>query len=73
MEPMQKHFAPETYEPRWQAFWREQGIFRAEAPSDRPSFCIMIPPPNVTGRLHMGHALQSTLQDLLTRWKRMAG
>src|SRR5687767_3512228 len=73
MEPMQKHFAPETYEPRWQAFWREQGLFRAEAPSDKPGFCIMIPPPNVTGRLHMGHALQSTLQDLLTRWKRMAG
>ena len=73
MEPMQKHFAPETHEPRWQAFWREHALFRAEAPSDKPSFCIMIPPPNVTGRLHMGHALQSALQDLLTRWKRMSG
>lgn len=49
------------------------GYFRCEVPSSKPSFCIMIPPPNVTGKLHMGHALQSTLQDLLTRWKRMQG
>jgi valyl-tRNA synthetase len=70
---MDKVFDPASYEAKWQAYWREHDLFRAEAPSDRPSFCIMIPPPNVTGRLHMGHALQSTLQDLLTRWKRMAG
>jgi valyl-tRNA synthetase len=70
---MEKVFEPGAYEAKWQSFWRERGFYRAEAPSDRPSFCIMIPPPNVTGRLHMGHALQSTLQDLLTRWKRMQG
>ncbi|HEV8631330.1 MAG TPA: valine--tRNA ligase [Thermoanaerobaculia bacterium] len=72
-EEMQKVFDPVAYEARWQRYWREGSFFRAEAPSERPSFCIMIPPPNVTGRLHMGHALQSTLQDLLTRWKRMQG
>ena len=70
---MDKVFDPASYEGKWQAYWRERELFHAEAPSERPSFCIMIPPPNVTGRLHMGHALQSTLQDLLTRWKRMSG
>jgi valyl-tRNA synthetase len=70
---MDKAFDPAGYEAKWQAYWREHELFRAEAPSDKPRFCIMIPPPNVTGRLHMGHALQSTLQDVLTRWKRMLG
>jgi len=70
---MPKVFDPASYERKWQAYWREHGFFKAEAPSEKPRFCIMIPPPNVTGRLHMGHALQSTLQDLLTRWKRMQG
>src|SRR5436190_2287441 len=70
---MDKRFDPKTYEPKWQSQWAEQGLFVCEAPSAKPSFCIMIPPPNVTGKLHMGHALQSTLQDLLVRWKRMQG
>ncbi|HVS02746.1 MAG TPA: valine--tRNA ligase [Thermoanaerobaculia bacterium] len=70
---MDKVFDPGSYEPRWQAFWRERGYFVAQAPSERRPFCIMIPPPNVTGKLHLGHALQSTLQDLLTRWRRMQG
>ncbi len=70
---MDTRFDPSSYEPKWQQFWAEGGWFVAEAPSERPPFCIMIPPPNVTGKLHIGHALQSTLQDLLTRWKRMQG
>ncbi len=70
---MDKRFDPSSYEDRWQREWAERGYFVAPAPSDRPSFCIMIPPPNVTGKLHIGHALQSTLQDLLTRWRRMQG
>ncbi|MEE8137464.1 MAG: valine--tRNA ligase [Thermoanaerobaculia bacterium] len=70
---MDKRFDPSAYERRWQEWWSEKGFFRAEAPCERRSFCIMIPPPNVTGRLHAGHALQSTIQDLLTRWKRMQG
>jgi valyl-tRNA synthetase len=70
---MDKRFEPKTYEQVWQRRWAEKGYFRAEAPSAKPSFCIMIPPPNVTGKLHVGHALQYTLQDLLTRWRRMQG
>jgi len=70
---MDKHFDPASYEKRLQEWWGENGFFEVEAPSDDTSFCIMIPPPNVTGKLHIGHALQTALQDLLTRWHRMRG
>jgi valyl-tRNA synthetase len=70
---MDKRFQPAAYEAKWQKWWMEKGFFVAAAPSEKPGFCIMIPPPNVTGTLHAGHALQSTIQDLLTRWKRMLG
>ena len=70
---MDKRFDPSSFERAWQKRWAEGGYYQAEAPSEKPSFCIMIPPPNVTGKLHIGHALQSTLQDLLVRWKRMLG
>ena len=70
---MDTRFDPRSYESRWQREWSERGWFRAPAADGRPAFCIMIPPPNVTGKLHMGHALQSTLQDLLIRWRRMQG
>lgn len=79
---MDKRFDPKSYESRWQEEWAAQGYFVCEIPaaSSTPSagaapvaYCIMIPPPNITGKLHMGHALQSTLQDLLTRWRRMQG
>ncbi len=71
---MDKRFDPASYEAKLAGVWAEQGLFRLRgAVLDRPSFCIMIPPPNVTGKLHIGHALQSTLQDLLTRWRRMQG
>ncbi|HEV8582171.1 MAG TPA: valine--tRNA ligase [Thermoanaerobaculia bacterium] len=70
---MDKRFDPAAYEQVWQRRWAERGYFRAEVPSEKPSYCIMIPPPNVTGKLHVGHALQSALQDLLTRWRRMQG
>ncbi len=70
---MDKRFDPRSYEPAWQRRWAERGFFQVDARSEKPPFCIMIPPPNVTGKLHMGHALQTTLQDLLTRWKRMRG
>ena len=53
--------------------WLDSGAFHADPASDKPPFCIVIPPPNVTGSLHMGHALNNTLQDILTRWKRMQG
>ncbi|MCB9378011.1 MAG: valine--tRNA ligase [Holophagales bacterium] len=73
MTEMEKRFDPKAYEGRWQRAWADGEYFVCPAPSDRPPYCVMIPPPNVTGKLHMGHALQSTLQDVLTRWRRMQG
>jgi valyl-tRNA synthetase len=70
---MDKRFDPKSYEGRWQREWAEKGYFVCPVPSPRVAYAIMIPPPNVTGKLHIGHALQSTLQDLLTRWRRMQG
>jgi valyl-tRNA synthetase len=60
-------------EDKWYRYWEEEGLFRGEPRSDRDPFCIVIPPPNVTGSLHMGHALNNTLQDILCRYKRMKG
>jgi valyl-tRNA synthetase len=70
---MDKSYNPGLFEQRWYAAWEERGYFRAENPSNRKRFSIVIPPPNVTGTLHMGHALQHTLHDILVRWKRMSG
>jgi len=72
-EPLAKSYAPEEFEQRWYAFWEDKGYFRADNSSQKPIFSIVIPPPNVTGSLHMGHALQHTLHDILVRWKRMKG
>ncbi len=73
MTEMEKSFEPKAFEERWQRAWADGEYFVCPAASDRPAYCVMIPPPNVTGKLHMGHALQSTLQDVLTRWRRMQG
>jgi valyl-tRNA synthetase len=70
---MEKRFDPASYEQKWQKHWAEKGYFVADACAAAEPYCIMIPPPNVTGRLHMGHALQSAIQDLLIRWRRMQG
>jgi valyl-tRNA synthetase len=70
---VETRFDPKSFEPRWQREWAARGWFVAPSEDGRASYCIMIPPPNVTGKLHMGHALQSTLQDVLTRWRRMQG
>ena len=66
-------YEPGAVEARWYGFWEENKFFRAEVKPDREPFCIVMPPPNVTGQLHMGHALDNTLQDILTRWRRMQG
>ncbi len=58
---------------RWLTFWEEHGFFHSRPDASRESFTIVIPPPNVTGALHMGHALNNTLQDVLIRWRRMQG
>ncbi len=60
-------------ESHWYKYWEEQGYFRADENSKKPPFSIVIPPPNVTGQLHMGHALNDTLQDILCRYKRLKG
>ncbi|NVJ12857.1 valine--tRNA ligase [Myxococcus sp. AM010] len=70
---LSKAYEPTEVEARRYAFWLERNYFRAEAPSDKPPFSIVLPPPNVTGSLHIGHALTATIQDILTRWKRMSG
>jgi valyl-tRNA synthetase len=68
-----KRYDPQQTEERWYQHWAERGYFHAEAEAPGEPFCIVIPPPNVTGSLHMGHALNMTLQDILIRWKRMDG
>ena len=65
-------YNPKETEDKWLKLWKDQNIFHA-APSKKPPFTIVIPPPNVTGILHMGHALNNTLQDILIRYKRMNG
>lgn len=72
-EILPKGYEPKETEEKWYRYWEEKKLFRAEAKSDRKPFCIVIPPPNVTGSLHMGHALNNTLQDILCRYKRMKG
>lgn len=66
-------YEPQAVEEKWYRFWEEQRLFHAEVDRDKQPFSIVIPPPNVTGQLHMGHALDNTLQDILIRWHRMRG
>lgn len=66
-------YAPEQVEEKWYRFWEEGGFFRTGVDPEKKPFCIVMPPPNVTGELHMGHALDNTLQDVLIRWRRMQG
>ena len=65
-------YSPESIEQKWYDFWIEENLFHSE-PDDREPYCIVIPPPNVTGMLHMGHMLNNTLQDVLMRRARMQG
>ena len=66
-------YHPEETEARWYKYWEESGFFKADRHTGKPPHVIMMPPPNVTGALHMGHALQDTLQDAITRIRRMQG
>ena len=70
---MNKNFDPSEIETKWYKFWEESGFFEAKPESNKDTFCIMIPPPNVTGTLHMGHGFQNALIDTLIRFKRMNG
>jgi valyl-tRNA synthetase len=68
-----KAYSPHKVEKRWYQFWEENGLFAADEKSSQKSYSIVIPPPNVTGVLHMGHALNNTLQDILCRYRRLRG
>ena len=70
---MDSLYKPEGVEERWQRVWEEEGHYAADPDPSRESFVIALPPPNVTGELHMGHALNASIQDLLIRWHRMRG
>ena len=66
-------YNPKQIEDKWYETWEQAGAFHADVKSDKEPFTIVIPPPNITGKLHMGHALDETLQDILIRYKRMQG
>ncbi len=70
---LEKAYDPRQVEERWYRFWTEKGYFHAAVDHPGSPFCIVIPPPNVTGSLHLGHALNNTIQDILIRWRRMQG
>ena len=73
MAELDKTFDPHTIEARWYPVWEERGYFAPDYDAPGDPYCIMLPPPNVTGSLHMGHAFQHTLMDALTRYHRMLG
>lgn len=70
-DPFHKAYIPKVVESAWGDWWEKEGFFRPEYNSGKQTFVIPIPPPNVTGKLHCGHALATTLQDILVRWHRM--
>ncbi|MBF0511551.1 MAG: valine--tRNA ligase [Candidatus Omnitrophica bacterium] len=73
MMELSSKYNPQETQDKWLQFWKDENIFHAKPDADKKPFTIVIPPPNVTGILHMGHALNNTLQDILVRYKRMNG
>src|SRR6195256_2753354 len=73
MSEISKAYEPQSVEDKWYDFWLKQGCFTADPKSAKPAYSIVIPPPNVTGMLHMGHVLNNTIQDILSRKARMDG
>ncbi len=70
---LEKAYDPSPVEEKWSDFWIKEGLFTPRVPSSGKRFSMVLPPPNVTGKLHMGHALCFTLPDIITRWRRMQG
>ncbi|HSU44238.1 MAG TPA: class I tRNA ligase family protein, partial [Casimicrobiaceae bacterium] len=68
-----KSFEPHAIEAKWYPIWESRGYFEPRYEPGAPAYCIQLPPPNVTGTLHMGHAFQQTLMDVLIRYHRMRG
>src|SRR5690625_4488949 len=73
LENLPKTYNPKDFEDRLYKYWEDNGHFIAPVDENKEPFTIMMPPPNVTGSLHMGHALNNTIQDILIRWKRLEG
>jgi valyl-tRNA synthetase len=73
MTELAKSFEPKDIEARWAPLWEHSGVYRPTLDTAKPSFCVQLPPPNVTGTLHMGHAFNQTIMDSLTRYHRMSG
>ena len=73
MANLPKTYTPQEIEGKWYQFWQKNDYFHAEATSEKSPYAIVIPPPNITGSLHIGHALDNMLQDCLIRWRRMQG
>ncbi|MDP7556736.1 MAG: valine--tRNA ligase [Nitrospinaceae bacterium] len=73
MDQLEKVYSPKEVEERWGKYWEDNRLYHGDETSTKGPFSIVIPPPNITGTLHIGHAFNSTLQDILTRWKRMQG
>lgn len=70
---MKQSYQPDQIEKKWYQFWEENNLFKPSGDTSKPAYCIVIPPPNITGSLHMGHAFQDTIMDLLIRYNRMLG
>ena len=70
---MPKGYSPPAVEAAWYDWWEQCGFFKPDMDSNKPPFVIVIPPPNVTGSLHLGHALTNSIQDTVVRWRRMSG
>ncbi len=73
MDQLEKIYSPKEVEERWGKYWEDKRLHHGDETSTKVPFSIVIPPPNITGTLHIGHAFNSTLQDILIRWKRMQG
>ncbi|MDR2706284.1 MAG: class I tRNA ligase family protein, partial [Planctomycetaceae bacterium] len=65
-----KQYNPAAAQEKWATFWDEKKLFQSQPNPNKKPFCVVIPPPNVTGALHLGHALNNTLQDIIVRMKR---
>lgn len=72
-QQMEKTYQPKTVEDKWYQYWEENDCFPPHMDGEKPAFTIVMPPPNVTGKLHMGHAMDNTMQDILVRYKRLRG
>src|ERR1035437_9751452 len=70
---MPKAYEPKEVEKKWYAYWLQKGYFTPKIDPDKKPFVIIMPPPNITGELHVGHALTATIKDVMVRWHRMLG